>query len=293
MFKDGETQIRKELMYCSAVFCRDFATKQHIYLENNRRSDYEDFFLFLQKGEVPHDRTKQKNVFSLLVEWKSQFTHIDCFLWRTSESKIPIKFNQKVYVVNISRFLIHSTLFRDLYLINPTGGLEFMFSSGEGSFIELIDVVHGVKNAHEINKSYEFYKICEFFGCDMLCNLCDLKEMMLKDIINGTGQSFFEEYMSENLKDFLNQPEFAFVPLPILIRLFQHNKCAFSFSDLKVFFNNYSLHQNTTSFQVLYNIINLKFQSEEEIFEFSQVILSICLELEFLFLIYRKNNLFY
>jgi len=224
----------------------------------------------LQRGEVPHDPTKQKNVFSLLVEWKFHFTHLDSFLWRISESKIPIMFNQKAYVVNFGRFLIHSSVFRDLYLISPSSGLEFMFNTDEVSFIEFLDVVHGVKYTHEINKLYEVYKICEFFGCDSLCNLFDLKKMMLKDIINGIDLPVFEIYMSENLKIFLNQPEFASVPLPILIRLFQQNKEGVSFSDLRVFFDNY-YHLHPTSFQVLFNNIDIKFQSEKEIDEYCQV----------------------
>jgi len=275
VFEDGEKQIRKDLMYCSAKFCRDFARDGKIGLERKTRSDYNDFFLFLQKGEVPNDQTRQKNVFSLLVEWEFRFTHIDSFLWRISESKIPIMFNQKVYVVNFSRFLIHSSVFRDLYLINPSGGLEFRFNTDEDSFIEFLDVVHGVKYAHEIDKFYEVYKICEFFGCDSLSNLFDVKKMILKDIINGLDLPLFEKYMSENLKDFLNQPEFASVPLPILIRLFQQNKEAFSFSDLRVFFDNlYHLHP--TIFPVLFNHIHLKIQTEEEIDEFGQA-MSPCL----------------
>ena len=64
----------------------------------------------------------------------------------------------------------------------------------------------------------------------------------------------------------MNQPEFASVPLPIRIRLFQQNKEAFSFSDLRVFFDNYyQIHP--TNFQVLFNNINLKFQTPEEIDE--------------------------
>jgi len=33
VFEDGETQIRKDLMYCSAVFSRDFARDREISLE--------------------------------------------------------------------------------------------------------------------------------------------------------------------------------------------------------------------------------------------------------------------
>jgi len=269
VFEDGEKQIRKDLMYCSAKFSRDFARDGRIGMVRKNRSDYKDFFLFLQKGEVPNDQIRQKIVFNLLVEWEFHFTHIDSFLWRRSESKIPIKFNQKVYVVNFSRFLIHSSVFRDLYLINPSGGLEFRFNTDEDSFIEFRDVVHGVKYVHEIDKSYEVYKICEFFGCDSLCHLFDMKKMILKDIINGLDLLIFEKYMSENLKDFLNEPEFASVPLPILIRLFQQNKEAFSFSELRVFFDKF-FHQHPSSFQVLFNSIDLRIQTEEEIDEFGQ-----------------------
>ena len=154
VFEDGEKQIRKDLMYCSAKFCRDFVRDGKIGLERKIRSDYNDFFLFLQKGDIPHDQTRQKIVFSLLVEWEFHFTHIDSFLLRISESKIPIIFNQKAYEVNFSRFLIHSSVFRDLYLINPSGGLEFRFNTDEDSFIEFLDVVHGVIYVHEIDKSY-------------------------------------------------------------------------------------------------------------------------------------------
>jgi len=171
--------------------------------------------------------------------------------------------------------LIHSSVFRDLYLINPSGGLEFRFNTDEDSFIEFRDVVHGVKYVHEIDKSYEVYKICQFFGCDSLCNLFDVKKMILKDIINGLDLLIFEKYMSENLKDFLNETEFASLPLPILIRLFQQNKEAFSFSDLRVFFDKY-YHLHPTIFPVLFNHIHLKIQSAEEIDEFGQA-MSPCL----------------
>jgi len=96
-----------------------------------------------------------------------------------------------------------------------------------------------------------------------------MKKMILKDIINGLDLPFFERYLSENLKKILNEPEFASLPLPILIRLFQQNKEAFSFSDIRFFFDNY-FHLHQTSFQVLYNNINLKIQSAEEIDEFGQ-----------------------
>jgi len=162
VFEEGKKLIRKDLMFCSARFCRDFARDGNIRLERTSRSDYLDFFLFLEKGEVPHDQTKQKIVFSLLVEWEFHFTHIDSFLWRISESKIPIMFNQKAYEVNFGRFLIHSSVFRDLYLINPSSGLEFRFNTNEDSFNEFLDVVHGVKYVHEIGKSYEVYRFVSF-----------------------------------------------------------------------------------------------------------------------------------
>ena len=247
VFEDGETEIRKDLMYCSAKFSREFAKEEKISLKNKYKSEYRGFFQFLQKGEVPNEQTIQKLVFCLLVEWEFLFTHIDSFLWRTSESKIPIKFNQKTYVVNFSRFLIHSSVFRKLYLLNPSGGLEFRINTDEDSFIKFLDVVHGVKYVHEIDKSYEVYKICEFFGCDSLCNLFDVKKMLLKDIIKGFDLPIFEKYMSENLKDFLNEPEFASLPLHILIRLFQQNKEAFSFSDFRIFIDKF-YHQHPTSF---------------------------------------------
>ena len=269
MFEDGETQIRKDLMYCSAKFCRDFAKKEKISLKNKNMSEYRGFFQFLQKGDVPNEQRIQKIVFCLLVEWEFHFTHIDSFLWRISESKIPIVFNQKTYVVNFGRFLIHSSMFRELYLINPSGGLEFRINTDEDSFIEFLDVIHGVKYVNKIEKSYEVYKICEFFGCDSLCNLFDAKKMMLKNIINGFDLPIFEKYMSENLKDFLNETEFASLPLPIMIRLFQQNKEAFSFSDLRVFFAKHH-HLHPTIFPVLFNHIHLKFQSAEEIDEFGQ-----------------------
>ena len=270
-FKDGDKMIRKDLMYCSAVFCKDFAREGKICLENKFMSEYQDFFLFLQRGEVPHDSTRQKNVYKLLVEWKFQIPHMDSFLWRISESKITIKFNKKAYEVSFSRFLIHSSVFRDICFINPSCNLEFEFNIDEDSFIEFLDVVHGVKYVHEIDKYAEVYKICEFFGCSPLSTLFDCNDFLLRDIISGIDHPDFEIYMSENLKSYLNNPKFVSVPLPILIRLFQRNKETFSFTELRVFFDNY-YHLHPASLRVLINSINLKLQSEEEIDEFGRVI---------------------
>jgi len=270
-FKDGEKIIRKDLMYSSAVFCKDFAREGKICLEDKFWSDYKDLFLFLQRGEVPYDSTKQKNVYKLLVEWQFQISHLDSFLLRISESKITIRFNKKAYEVSFSRFLIHSSVFRDICFINPSCNLEFELNIDEDSFIEFLDVVHGVKFVHEIDKYTEVYKICEFFGCSPLCTLFDCGDFLLRDVINGIDHPDFEIYMSENLKSYLNNPKFVSIPLPILIRLFQRNREVFSFTELRIFFDNY-FHLHPANLRVLINNINLKLQSEEEIDEFGQVI---------------------
>jgi len=265
-FKDGEKWIRKDLMYNSAVFSRDFSKHDRIDLKNKSISDFMDFFIFLQSGEVPSDLSRQKVVNNLLVEWKFQFHHMDSFLLRITENKFPIKFNKKSYDVNFNRFLIHSSVFKDQYYLNPSCDLIFEFCIDDESFIEFLDVVHGKKYVHEIHKYVEVYKICEFFGCSSLSNLFDFKAILLSDIKNGIDLPNSEKFISENLRDFIEKPEFVKLPLPTLIRLFQQNKVALPFSELKNFLNNYcSLSPN--GFRVLINNISLDFLSKEDVNE--------------------------
>jgi len=266
VFYDGDKRIRKDLMYCSSVFTRDFSKHERIGMERRFESEYIDFFHFLQRGEVPFDPKRQKNVYNLLVEWKFQFPFLESFLFRISGLIIPIKFNNKVFNVNFSRFFIISSLFRDLYSINPSCDLEFEFLIDDNSFFEFLDVVHGVKSLHEIQNYVEVFKICEFFGCSSLSNLFDIKEIILKDIIYGINHPDFERYVRENLRDFLIKPEFASVPLPILIRLFQKYNWSFSLRELRVFLNNYYINQ-PMSFFILFNCINLKLHSIDEFYE--------------------------
>jgi len=270
IFKDGQTLIEKNLMYCSNVFIKDYMKHEKISLPSKCVSDYQDFFIFLKRGDVPPDITQQANVYKLLIEWKCIFSLMESFQFRISDRKFPICLNKKIYDVSFSRFLAYSSVIRNHYLNNPDMCPEFVMKIDEEPFLEFLDLVNGVKCVHEIVNNVDVFKICEFFGCHSLCNFFDIREILLRDFISGNDDPYFEKYMGDNIQYFLNKQEFVYVPLPALIRLFAQNKEPFSISDLRIFLENYFKH-NPTCFHILFSNISLKFHSEEEINELGQI----------------------
>jgi len=284
MFEDGETEIRKDLMYFSALFIRDFAQEGKIKVERKNCSDYRFFFQFLQSGEVPNDPMEQKNVFYLLVEWEFHFTYQDSFLWNISEKKIPIKFlifndwgcsdtvdnlinqvksefdhtiihNGHQYPVNLKTFSSLSRYFYSQIQSSPDTVVSVIDEFSEETFTLFLECLHGIKSFPQDGKLVEIYILSQIWECTSLNGLIDTKStsFILSALLKGDliDQKLVEENATQQIHALIQDPLFYQLPLSTLSRVVSKSSIHEIIDNLVFFIRNlFETHGIESSFLI-------------------------------------------